>query len=292
MVDAVVRKSLLKTARTRVRELGTVETVAAAVLLLYVFTALTGGMWAPSSPTAIAGRPFVPPGRGHLLGTDQLGRDVFSRVVHGARPVLALALSATALGVAVGTSLGLMAGYLRGWFDEVAMRIVDILISVPPLIIALVIVGGLGSSQFLLVLTVGVLYAPRVARVIRAATLDVVSEDFVTIARARGESAWAIAFRELLPNVTGTLFVEFAIRTGYAVIFIGSMGFLGFGAPPPTPEWGLMINEGRNHISTAPWTVLGPGLAMAFLVVSLNLFTQGVAQMLGDSLVEQVEQPK
>lgn len=265
--------------------LPTAAKVAGVVLVLHFLVAVTGPLWAPYSPTqSLVGPPLAPPSAQHLFGTDNLGRDVFSRVVHGERTVLALSLSATGLGVIIGATLGIVMGYVRGWLDEFVMRIVDIIISIPPLILALLILGGLGSNPLILILTVAFFYAPRIARVVRAATLEVVTEDFVTVARARGESAWSIAWRELLPNVVGTVFVEFAIRSGYAVIFIGALGFLGFGAPPPTPEWGLMINEGRDDIYVAPWPVLAPSLGIATLVVALNLFTEGVARVLGRSV--------
>jgi len=259
--------------------------IAGSILVLHGVIALTGPMWAPYSPTKIlVGQPFASPSTAHLLGTDNLGRDVFSRVIYGERTVLTLSLSATGLGVLCGASLGLVTGYARGWLDEVVMRIIDIMISIPPLILALLVISALGSSPLLLVLTVAFFYVPRVARVVRAATLRVVMEDFVTMARARGESAWSIAHKELLPNVIGTVLVEFAIRSGYAVIFIGSMGFLGFGPPPPTPEWGLMVNQGREYIVTAPWAVVAPAVGIASLVVPLNLFTDGMARLLGQSV--------
>lgn len=259
--------------------------VAGGVLVLHLFVALTGPLWAPFSSTQVlVGTPLSPPSTDFLMGTDRLGRDVFSRVVYGSRAVMALSLSATALGVIIGSTLGILLGYIRGWLDEFIMRIVDIVISIPPLILALLVIGSLGSSPLLLVLTVGLIYAPRVARVVRAATLEVVTEDFITIARARGESAISIAMRELLPNVLSTIFVEFAIRSGYAVIFIGGLGFLGFGASPPTPEWGLMINEGRDDIYAAWWPVLAPAFGIASLVVALNLFTDALARRTGQTM--------
>ncbi len=256
--------------------------VAGVILAIYLVVALTGPLWAPYPPSKmLTGKPYAPPSAQHLFGTDNLGRDVFSRVVHGERVVLSLAVSATGLAVILGTLLGLILGYVRGWVDEVAMRVMDIIISIPPLILTLLVLGSLGASFVLIILTVAFFYMPRVATVVRAATLDVVSEDFVTIATLRGESAWSIAIRELLPNVIATVLIEFSLRTGYAVIFIGSLGFLGFGAAPPTPEWGLMINEGRAYLSTAPWGVLAPSMAIAVLVIALSLFTEGASELFG-----------
>lgn len=258
--------------------------VASAVLVVYVVVALTGRWWAPYSPDELlTGDPFAPPSRDHLLGTDNFGRDVFSRLVHGERLVLGLALATAGLSVILGSALGLISGCLRGWPDEILGRVLEILISIPPLILALLVLGSLGSSYVLTVSLVAFFFAIRVATVIRAAALDVVSDDFVTLARLRGESTWSIAVREVLPNVSSAVLVEFSLRTGYAVLFIGGLSFLGFGPAPPTPDWGLMINEGRTYISTAPWPVVGPALALAFLVVALSLFTERLSDILGFS---------
>jgi peptide/nickel transport system permease protein len=172
---------------------------------------------------------------------------------------------------------------MHNWLDEIVMRLIDAVISIPPLILALVILSGFGSSPLLLILTVALVYSPRVSRIARAAALEIIAEDFVTAARARGESSWAIAVHELLPNAIGNLLVEFTIRSGFAVVTIGSLGFLGFGVQPPTPEWGLMISQSRNAIATAPWTVIFPGLAMSSLVVGIKFSTQIVAGALGYS---------
>lgn len=258
--------------------------VVSAVLVTYVIVALTGPWWAPYAPDELlTGDPFAPPSRAHLLGTDNFGRDVFSRLVHGERLVLGLALATAGLSVVVGSALGLISACLRGWPDEVLGRVLEILISIPPLILALLVLGSLGSSYVLTVALVAFFFAIRVATVIRAAALDVVADDFVTLARLRGESTWSIAVREVLPNVSAAVLVEFSLRTGYAVLFIGGLSFLGFGPAPPTPDWGLMINEGRTYISAAPWPVLGPALALALLVVALSLFTERLSDILGFS---------
>lgn len=257
--------------------------VASVLLAIHAFVALTGPLWAPYPPDRLVTRPFLPPSVEHLFGTDHLGRDVFSRLVHGERIVLALSLSAATLAVVIGSMLGIVLGYLRNTVDDIAMRIIEILLSIPPVILSLLILGALGSSYPLLVATVAFFFIPRVATVIRSATLAVVAEDFVTVARLRGESPFSIAVRELLPNVTPAVSVEFSLRTGYAVIFIGGLSFLGFGAAPPAPEWGLMIAEGRRSITGSPWAVLAPSLALASLVVGLSLFTEGLGAILGRS---------
>jgi len=263
-------------------ELPPVAAIAAVVLLAYIAIAVTGPLWAPYGPAEVlVGDPFEAPSLDHLLGTDNLGRDVFSRVVYGSRPVLAMAAASTGLAVIIGAVLGLLLAYRRGWIDELAMRVIDILMSIPPLVLALLLISALGSNSVLVVLTFAFLFAPRVARIVRASTLAIVTEDYVTAAVTRGESALGIAIRELLPNVAGTVFVEFSIRTGYAIVFIGALGFLGFGAPPPAPEWGLMINEGYSNINASFWPVMAPAGAMAVLVIAVNLFTEGLSRLIG-----------
>lgn len=253
----------------------------AGIVLLYVLVALTGSLWAPYGAAKIlAGNPFEGASLGHPFGTDNLGRDVFSRVVLGTRPVLAMTFAATVLAVTAGGLLGLVLGYLRNWADEIGMRAVDILISIPTLVLALLIISAVGNSLWLVVVTVAFLFTPRVARVARAATLDVATSDYVAAALARGEPTLAICLREILPNIAGVMLVEFAIRSAFAIIFIGSLGFLGFGAPPPTPEWGLMINEARADATNSLWPVLAPAAAMAVLVIGINLLADSLSRLL------------
>jgi peptide/nickel transport system permease protein len=221
----------------------------------------------------------------HPFGVDQLGRDIFSRVVHGAHIVILLSLSGTLLGLVIGAVIGLLSGYLGGWLDNVVQRLTEALISIPFLVLALIAIAAAGpelaGNPLLVILVVALVYAPRIARMARTAALDIVTRDYVTAARLRGERAWAVVRREVLPNASGVLLVEFALRAGYAPVLIGSLGFLGFGMRPPTPEWGLLISENRALIIVSPITVIGPGLMLASLVVGLNLATDGLARMLG-----------
>ena len=256
------------------------------ILLVHLVVAITGPLWAPWGYSQMgAGIPLSGMSWAHPFGIDQLGRDVFSRVVHGSHIVILLSLSGTAIGLLVGAVLGLLSGYLGGWFDNLLQRLLEALISIPFLVLALIAIASAGpelsGNPILVVLVVALVYAPRIARIARAAAMDIATRDFVTVARLRGESAWSVMRRELLPNATGVLLVEFALRAGYAPVLIGSLGFLGFGLRPPTPEWGLMISENRALIIITPITVLGPGLALASLVVGLNLFTEGLARILG-----------
>jgi peptide/nickel transport system permease protein len=181
-----------------------------------------------------------------------------------------------------------------GLLDSLVQRLLEVLISVPFLVMALLAMVAAGpelsGNPFLVVLVVALVYAPRIARMARSAAIEIATRDFVTIARLRGESAWSVMRRELLPNATSVLLVEFALRAGYAPVLVGSLGFLGFGLRPPTPEWGLMIAENRSLLLIAPATVLGPGLALASLVVGLNLFTEGLARILGRTVKLGVQQ--
>ena len=260
--------------------------IGSLILLFWIVVAVLGTFWTPYGYAQIgAGLPLEGMSLAHPFGVDQLGRDVFSRVMYGAHIVMLLALSGTALGVAVGAVIGLLTAYIGGWLDEVVQRLSEALISIPFLVLALLAIAAAGpdlsGEPALIIAVVAFVYAPRIVRMARAAALDIITRDFVTIARLRGESAWSVMRRELLPNATGTLLVEFSLRAGYAPVLIGSLGFLGFGMKPPTPEWGLMISENRNLILAAPITVIGPGLALASLVVGLNMFTEGLARILG-----------
>jgi peptide/nickel transport system permease protein len=225
----------------------------------------------------------------HPFGVDQLGRDILSRVLYGGHVVLLLSMSGTLLGLVVGAVTGLLSGYVGGWLDEILQRVLEAIISIPFIVLALIAIAAAGpelsGNPVLIVLVVALVYAPRIARMARAAALDIVTRDFITAARLRGENAWSVMWRELLPNATSVLLVEFALRAGYAPVLIGSLGFLGFGMRPPMPEWGLLISENRAAVITdTPITVLGPGLALASLVVGLNLFTEGFARILGRSV--------
>jgi peptide/nickel transport system permease protein len=260
--------------------------IGLVILLLHLIIAAAGPFWAPYGFSQMGtGIPLSGMTWKHPFGVDQLGRDVFSRVVHGAHIVILLSLSGTALGLVVGAILGLLSGYIGGWFDNALQRVLEALISIPFLVLALIAIASAGpqlsGNPVLVVAVVALVYAPRIARMARAAAIDIATRDYVTMARLRGESAWSVMRRELLPNATSVLLVEFALRAGYAPVLIGSLGFLGFGLRPPTPEWGLMISENRALIIITPITVLGPGLALASLVVGLNLFTEGLARILG-----------
>lgn len=269
--------------------------IGAAILLMHLIVAITGPFWAPYGFSQMGtGLPLAPASLAHPFGVDQLGRDVFSRVVHGDHIVLLLSLSGTAAGLVIGSIIGLLSGYVGGLLDNIVQRVLEALISIPFLVLALLAVVAVGpefaGNRVLVVLVIALVYAPRIARMARVAAIEIATRDFVTVARLRGESAWSVMRRELVPNATGILLVEFALRAGYAPVLIGSLGFLGFGLRPPTPEWGLMISENRSLLMIAPATVIGPGFALASLVVGLNLFTEGFARILGRTVKLGVQQ--
>ena len=263
--------------------------VGVGILALHLLAAALGPFLAPYGATEIgAGIPLSGMSLAHPMGVDQIGRDVFSRVLNGAHVVILLAVAGTALGLLLGSIVGLLSAYVGGWMDEFIQRLIEAFVSIPYLVLGLLAVYAAGpelaGQPALMVVVIGIVYAPRIARMARAAALDVVTRDFVTAARLRGDKAWSIIWRDLAPNTASTLLVEFALRTGYAPALIGAFGFLGFGIQPPSPEWGLMISENRNLILASPVTVLGPGLALASLVVAINLTAEGVARRLGHSV--------
>jgi peptide/nickel transport system permease protein len=264
--------------------------IGALLLAVHVVLAAAGPWIAPwPQQVMMTGAPVQGPDWVHWFGTDQLGRDIFSRTLHGGWIVIVLSVSGTLLGVALGSLIGLTCGYVRGWVDEVVMRIVEAILSIPFLVLALLAVSMAGpelsGSPVLVVLVVALIYTPRIARMSRAAALDIVTRDYITAARLRGEGAFSVVRREILPNATGVLLVEFAVRAGYAPVLIGTLGFLGFGLRPPSPEWGLMISEYRNLLTVQPMAVFGPGLMLSTLVIGLNFFTEGFARILGRSPV-------
>lgn len=271
---------------SRIRRLPPYLVIGSAILLGYLFVAITGPLWAPYGFAQVGiDAPFSGPSPEHLLGTDQLGRDVFSRVIYGTRVVMFMALTSTALAVVLGGALGLLSGFIGGWLDELLMRGVELLISIPFLIFALIIVAAAGPKLAgtipMLIGVVVLLYTPRVMRLTRSVAVDLVTRDFVTVARTRGEPFWSIVVRELAPNATGVLLVEFGLRAGWAPILIGTLGFLGVGVRPPTPEWGLMMAESRVALGVQPIVVLAPAAALAGLVIGINLTTDGLARLLG-----------
>jgi peptide/nickel transport system permease protein len=252
--------------------------IGLAIVAVVVLVAVAGPLIAPHSPTEFVAIPNSPPSSEALFGADALGRDVWSRFLHGGLSVLWMAAAATALGVVLGVIVGLVAAYSRNWIDDVLMRGNDVLLAFPQIILALLAVSALGPKLWLIVLIVGLTHAPRVARVIRGAAQEVVERDFVKAAEAVGEKRGRIIFGELLPNVTSPLLVEIGLRMTYSIGLVAAISFLGFGLQPPAADWGLMINENRLAITVQAWSVLLPVLAIGLLTVGTNLVTDGIAR--------------
>ena len=217
----------------------------------------------------------------HWLGTDNLGRDVFTRTMLGGRQALVVTTVSTVLAISWGGLLGVLLGLVGGRLDELLMRVVDAILSLPWILVLLLIVVMVGSGPGILILTLGFFYGIPVIRMSRAATLDVVARDFVTAARARGESRLTIVRRELLPNVLDVLLVEGAMRWSWMLLAFSSLSFLGFGVTPPTPDWGLMISDSRSFMSFAPWAALAPVVALSSLIIGINLSADALAKALG-----------
>ncbi|NJP07787.1 MAG: ABC transporter permease [Chloroflexaceae bacterium] len=251
------------------------------IVVLYVCLALFAEAIAPySASEQDLTATLQAPSAAHWFGTDQYGRDIFSRVLIGSRDILLLAFSSAALGLLLGTSVALVAGYYGGTLDELLMRAMDMLMSFPALLLALLILATFGSALLNLVVCIGIVFMPRVARVIRSVVLKIRVQDYVTAAQVRGESGYSILVREILPNARGPLVVEGAIRLSYAILIGASLGFLGLGLQPPSPDWGLQVSEGRIFLLTAPWVSVFPALAIASLVIGANLLADGLMHAL------------
>lgn len=252
----------------------------AAIFVLILAIALLGPLFAPHAPTDLVGPPLAAPSSEAWLGTDYIGHDVLSRVLWGGRTVISLALAATVIGLVLGVSLGMIAGYARRRLDETIMRLLDVVLAFPSIVLALLFVSIMGPRLWLVVLLVGISHAPRIARVTRAATLDVAHRDFIRAAEALGLARGKILAFELLPNITSPLLVEFGLRLTYSIGLIAGLSFLGFGMEPPTADWGLMINENRLGITVQPWPVAVPVLLIGILTIGTNLIADGLGRAL------------
>jgi len=258
-----------------------VNLAGAIIFLVFVVLVVAGPAVAPYGPNdQVPKDRLTVPSLRHPFGTDQFGRDILSRIIVGTRTVFILSGLGTLIALAVGTPLGMFSGYRGGLTDEVIMRALDILLSIPSLIFALVLLAALGPSEANLVIVLLLLYAPIIARISRSITLDLKNKEFVEAARVRGEGGSYIFFREILPGAMGPLVVEGSMRFSYAIFLVASLGFLGLGVQPPSPDWGLQINEARDYFALAPWTLLFPAAAIALLVISTSLTSDGLRQVL------------
>lgn len=223
---------------------------------------------------------FQPPGAQHWFGTDDYGRDVLSRTLLGAGLSLLIGILATMLSLVIGVPIGLFAGYRRGAVDGWLMRAMDVLMSFPPIMLGLLVLAVTQPSLWKVIIAVGIVYVPAVARLTRSVTLDLVHEEFIQAAHARGEGVGYILAAEILPNAWPPIIVEASLRVTFAILLGAALSFLGMGAQPPSSDWGLMISEARPFIDRAPWIAIAPGVAMCITVIGINLLGDGLREAL------------
>lgn len=261
--------------------------LGALLVGLVLLAALLGPEIAPKNPETFhfAAR-FAAPSLEFPFGTDWYGRDLFSRILAGARSTVLLAILATAIGTLAGAVLGVFSGYLGGWVDEAVMRVIDAVMAIPSLLFALMILAVLGSSAANAVIAIGIAFIPGMARIARSVTLQVRALDYVAAAEARGERLGWILLAEILPNTVAPVIIEATIRVAFAIMTLATLSFLGLGAQPPSPEWGLMIAEARDHLFRSPWPVLAPGAAIALVAVGFNLLGDGLRDVLNPKIAE------
>jgi peptide/nickel transport system permease protein len=268
-----------------------VGTVGLMLVLFWIFTALLSLVWTPYDPNATIFIQNTGPTAQNLLGTDHLGRDLLSRLMQGTQVILiktrlplgfsipgGVAVWGVLGSLTLGCILGLNAGYRGGWTDQIIMQILDALIAFPQIVLYLVVIAALGQGDLVVILAIAITGAPGVARLARSLALDIKTRDYIRAAETRGENPWYIMFWEILPNARGPLIVDSMLRVGYAIFAIGTLGFLGIGLPPPDPDWGNMVNQARTHIFSNHYAVIWPSLAIASLVVGLNLFADGLRE--------------
>src|SRR6202521_4797576 len=256
--------------------------VGAIIIGFWIFCAIFGYRVAPHDPLDQAFPQLGGPSAKDFFGTGQLGRDVFSRVLTGARDILLIVPAATLLGIVGGTSIGLVTGYFRGFVDDAISRIVDAVLALPLIVIAVTVLVALGHSTGTLIVVIGLVFTPIVSRTVRAAVLAERQLDYVSASQLSGERAPYIMFVEILPNVMGPIIVEGTVRLGYAIFAVAGLTFLGFGVQPPSPDWALQIADNYPLLGTGTywWTVLFPALAIVSLVVAVNLVADGLAKVL------------
>ena len=251
------------------------------LVVLHLAVAIAAPWIAPFAPTSLLDAPLEPPGAIYWLGTDDLGRDAFSRLLWGGRVAMLVAFAAGAVAVLGGALLGLAAAYRRGAFDDVVMRLVEMKLAVPTILFVAIFVTGFGQSVPVLIVAVGIIQMMGVVRTARAAGIVLMEQGYVRAAQLNGESGAIIILRELLPNVADLLAVEFALRASSALLLVSALSFLGLGISPPTPDWGLMVEDGMALLESEPALVLAPALCIATLVLGMNLAAEGLADALG-----------
>lgn len=250
--------------------------VGASILLFWILIALFGPILHSYRYDDMIGMPWQSPSLNNWLGTDRMGRDMFTRIAEGARMMLVLPTVSVMLGVLVGATVGLFTGYYGGLVDDIVMRVMDILMAFPMLMLYLLIIVAIGPSSINVIWAIAIGITPGIARLVRGLTLDMRNREFILAAQMRGETGLYIMFREILPNITGPVVVDACIRVAYAMFATSSLGYLGLGVPPPYPDWGAMISDGRTWIFKVPWAPIPPIVAVSTLVIALNLIADGL----------------
>jgi peptide/nickel transport system permease protein len=255
------------------------------ILLVYVGMALFADIISTHDPNEIVPEDrLLPPSFKHFFGTDQYGRDIFSRVVHGSRISIYVGSLSSLIALVLGTTMGLLAGYYRGYIDEVISRFIDVLLAFPALLLAILIAAILGPNLFNLCVIIGVVYMPQFTRIVRASVLSLREKEFVLAARAAGDRDFTVMFSEILPNAIAPLIVQTSITFAFAILTEASLSFLGLGIPPPTPAWGSMLYDARGYIEFAPWMTIAPGMAIFLAVFGFNTFGDGLRDILDPRL--------
>jgi len=255
--------------------------IGATVILFWIFCAIFGRRITPYDPFGLIAAPGQAPSTAHWFGTDRLGRDVFSRVLAGSRDILLVAPAAVVLATFFGTTLGLITGYFRGIADDTISRVIDAVLAIPLIVLAVTVIAALGSSSaWAVTVVIAVVFTPIIARTVRAAVLGEARLDYVEAARLRGERSPYVMLPDVLPNVMPPILVEATIRLGYAIFAVATLTFIGFGLQPPTPDWAVQIADNYILLADQWWTVLFPALAIASLVVAVNLVSDSVQQVL------------
>lgn len=255
--------------------------IGAFILVFWVVLAVIGTSIAPYGINEIDnGQVWKPPSEAHVMGTDNLGRDIFSRIIVGARQMILLPTLAVGLALGLGVMIGLISGYFGGWIDEVTMRIMDGLMAFPVLMLYLMIIVAIGASAVNVVIALGIGAIPAVSRLTRGLVLSLRNREFILAARMRGERTTYIIFQEILPIIAWPVLVDGLVRIGYTCFAMGALGFLGLGVPPPAPDWGQMVSQARNALIITPTAPLFPALAIASLVIAFNLVADGLNEAL------------
>lgn len=260
--------------------------IGVILVIMHLLMALLAPVISPHDTSALVGAPLQRPSWEFLMGTDQIGRDYFSRVIAGGRIALMVSFFGVAISLVVGTILGVVAGYIGGRTDEIIMRIVDSMMSIPDLILIAILTLALGKDIGALIPVVAVVYTWGVVRVVRAKTISLSTLDFVRSAELRGETRLAVMLREIFPNLIGLLGVELAVRISSAVLRISGLSFLGLGISQPTPDWGLMVQEAMGVVFTDPWFLLLPAIMLSSLIIGVNFMVDGLSRAFGIATAE------